>query len=119
MPNLEELENAYRGLEARYREHKRKGEKLFVELDIAYAKYKMAKTGIAGGSVVEVCTKSGKTFRGVFRGWYYSEKFSGVVRVGSLQEERRTQPDRSIGGRLGHEARAGSGGVDVMKGVCQ
>lgn len=81
MPNLEELENAYRGLEARYREHKRKGEKLFVELDIAYAKYKMAKTGIAGGSVVEVCTKSGKTFRGVFRGWYYSEKFSGVVRV--------------------------------------
>ena len=86
MPSVEELEKDFRECEARYLDHQHKGEELYSSLDIAYARLMSAKTGIDNGSVVEACDMRGKSFRGVFRGWYYSESIGSLVRVIPLKK---------------------------------
>ncbi len=81
---VEALENKFKELEGRYRELMRERDKVYQDLDMTYTRLMMEKTGIAAGSTVVAVDRSGKSFRGIFRGWNYGERYT-LVRVNPLK----------------------------------
>lgn len=81
---VEALENKFKELERRYRELMLERDKVYQDLDMTYTRLMMEKTGIAAGSTVVAVDRSGKSFRGIFRGWNYGERYT-LVRVTPLK----------------------------------